>query len=102
MSAEPTDLALAPIDGGYTVKLSEDGRHRIDVLCMMWNWRLVTTPVAMPMIWDRGWCYYGHGPDGHGRERTMESAFRAAVLAAYVWDGDDGTEPPGYDKRAGQ
>jgi hypothetical protein len=85
-----TDLAenLTPIDGGYRVKLSDDGRHHIDVLRMIYNWRIAATPVDSPMFIDRAWCYFG----------TDDESFRKAVLAALVWDGDDSTEPAGYDK----
>jgi hypothetical protein len=92
-------LQLQPIDGGWRVKTSDDGRHYIDVLRMLYNWRLVTTPVNWPTTLDRGWCYFGHGVDEHGNERTMSTAFRAAVLAGLAWDGGDSSEPAGYDKR---
>lgn len=98
------DLDLEPIDGGFRVRLSEDGRHHLDVLRMLFNWRLVTTPTAGPLagqVYDRGWCYFGHGVTDEGVERTMGAAFRAAVLAALAWDGSDDTEPNGYDKRVG-
>jgi hypothetical protein len=99
-----TDFELTPIDGGYSVRPSADGRHRIDVLRMLYGWRLVTTPTTGPLadqVIDKGWCYFGHGPAASGRERTMRDAFRAAVLAAYAWDGADDTEPVGYDKAVG-
>lgn len=82
---------LTPIDGGYRVKLSADGRHHIDLLRMLFNWRVVTTPVCMPSVIDRGWCYFGLGP----------TSFRNAVMAALVWSGSDYSEPAGYDKRVG-
>lgn len=97
-------LNLEPIDGGWRVKISDDGRHYIDVLRMLYNWRLVTTPIHDQSGYSRGWCYFGHG-DGPfaatGEARTMEIAFRNAVMAAWVWDGSDDSEPPGYDKRVG-
>jgi hypothetical protein len=82
---------LTPIDGGYRVKLSRDGRHYIDLMRMIFNWRVVTTPVRMPCVIDRGWCYFGVGP----------ASFRNAVMAALVWSGSDHSEPAGYDKRVG-
>jgi hypothetical protein len=75
--------------GGWRVK--ETGAHWIDVMPMIYNWRIVTTPKSCPLVYDRGWCYQGTGP----------AAFTAAVLAAWAWDGSDETEPPGYLKRAG-
>lgn len=74
---------------GYRVK--QAGRHYIDVLRMIYNWRVVTTPVGDPMTIDRGWCYQGTGLAG----------FLPAALAALAWDGSDHTEPAGYFKRAG-
>lgn len=82
---------LTPIDGGYRVKLSRDGRHYVDVMKMLFNWRVVTTPVRLPCTYDRGWCYFGTGP----------ASFRNAVMAALVWSGSDLSEPAGYDKRIG-
>jgi len=90
------DSQLTPIDGGFRLKLSDDGRHHIDILKMLFNWRLVTTPVGHEEGWDRGWCYFGHG-----EETTMRHALFRAAAAAYVWDGSDDTEPQGYDKRVG-
>ncbi len=80
---------LQVIDGGYRVKETPD--HYIDVLQMIYNWRVVTTPKSCPLVIDRGWCYQGQGLAG----------FVPAVLAALAWDGSDATEPPGYFKRAG-
>ena len=74
---------------GYRVK--QAGDHYIDILRMIFNWRIVTTPVDAPMFIDRGWCYQGTGLAG----------FLPAVLAAIAWDGSDETEPAGYFKRAG-
>lgn len=100
-----SDVTLTPLDDsfvtGFHVKDSHDGRHRIEVHRMLYNWRLVTVPVAWPDSIARGWCYYGHGINEHGRERTMSDAFVASVAAAHVWDGDDATEPAGFNKRAG-
>jgi hypothetical protein len=92
-AADLLDLVenLTPIDGGYRVKLSDDGRHHIDMLRMIFNWRVVTTPVDMPLVYDRGWCYFGTG----------DQSFRKALLAALVWDGADDTAPAGYDKQVG-
>lgn len=85
------ELELTPIEGGFRVKTSADGRHYIDLLEMLFNWRIVTTPVACPVVVDRGWCYFGR--DAY--------TFLKAVKAAQDWDGSDDTEPAGYDKRVG-
>jgi hypothetical protein len=80
-------IELTPILGGYRVKETET--DYIDVVRMLFNWRLVRTPKDRPMTYDRGWCYQGNGPQ----------ALFVAVLAAYEWDGGDETEPIGYLKR---
>jgi hypothetical protein len=72
-------------------RVKETGTHWIEVVPMIYNWRVVRTPKSCPLGYDRGWCYQGTGPD----------AFIAAVLAAWAWDGSDETEPAGYFKRAG-
>ena len=56
-------------DGGWRVK--ETDTHWIDVIPMIYNWRVTTTPKSCPMVYDRGWCYQGTGP----------AAFAAAVPA---------------------
>lgn len=84
-------IPLQKIEGGYRIKLSDDGRHHIDVLLMLFNWRVVTTPTDCPLMYDRGWCYFGRD----------ESSFVRAVMAAWVWDGADDSEPSGYDKAVG-
>lgn len=90
---------LTPIDGGYCVRRLDDGRC-VDVLKMIYNWRLAVTlrPHGRPHngyeLIEAAWCYFGHGD-----ARTMRSAYLAAVAAARVWDGTG--DPPGADKRAG-
>jgi hypothetical protein len=79
-------MGLQPCDGGYRVKETET--HYIEVVRMIYNWRLATTPKHSPMTYERGWCYAGTGP----------VSFTAAVLAAMAWDGADGTEPEGWNK----
>lgn len=64
-----------------------DGRQvHIDLLCMIYNWRLVTTPAEFPGEFDRGWCYLG------------ARSFTNSLLAAIVWDGADTTRPDGWYK----
>jgi hypothetical protein len=92
---KPTDLQ--PIRGGYHVKTLVDGRC-IDVMQMLYNWRLVISSSPKHMTIDHGWCYFGHGSDSEGRPRNMSTAFSAALMAALVWDGRGA--PPGFDKEA--
>ena len=77
---------LTRIEGGYRIKETET--HYIDVVRMLYNWRVVRTPKNSPLTWDRGWCYSGTGWD----------TLMAAALAAWNWDGGDDTEPPGWNK----
>jgi hypothetical protein len=76
-------------DNRWRVKETET--HYIEILGMLFNFRIVTTPKRSPSIWDRGWCYQGNGV----------SSWLTVCLAATVWDGSAGTEPAGYFKRAG-
>lgn len=89
---------LEPMDGGWRVKTTDDGRFHLDVVAELHGWVLVTTPVDRPAGWTRGWRYYGHGQGSGGAQRTMISAFHDAVAAARAWDGADSTGPAGYDK----
>jgi hypothetical protein len=70
-----------------------DGRQvHIDLLCMIYNWRLVASPVEFPEEFERGWCYLG------------PRSFTNALLAAIAWDGADTTMPDGWykDVRTGE
>lgn len=66
------------------------GRWHIEVIPMLWNWRVHTVAVnGGPRAWsERYWCYAGRG----------EETFVAAVLAAHAWDGAHDTEPVGWVK----
>lgn len=77
---------LTRIDGGYRIKETET--HYIDVVLMLYNWRVTRTPKASPLTYDRGWCYFG----------TDWSTLLLAAMAAYAWDGADDTEPKGWNK----
>jgi hypothetical protein len=81
---------LTPIDGGYRV--TETETHYIDVMRMMFNWRLCATPKALPFVFDAGYCYIGTGPD----------TFAKAVLAGIEWAKGDplSDDPIGWDKDA--
>jgi hypothetical protein len=101
------DLQPIPTESGrvsgYHVKDADDGIHCIDVLQMMYGWRLVLSdkrPGAKEhWLLDGAWCYFGTGTDEYGLLRTREQAFVNAVLAAQAWDGYG--EPVGYNKVAG-
>lgn len=89
LGAEITPLWIG--DRIYAYRIKETGTHYIDVMQMIFNWRVVAVPKDNPMVIDRSWCYQGTGLEG----------FLPAALAAIAWDGSDDTEPPGYFKRAG-
>ncbi|MEB3023425.1 MULTISPECIES: hypothetical protein [Mycolicibacter] len=92
------------IDGGWCIKILPDKSACIDVLKMLYNYRIVLAPRrgqdlhVHPETYSRGYCYFGHGVNAAGQPRSMENAFFAAMAAAAVWDGTG--DPPGYDKRA--
>lgn len=95
---------LPAIDGGWCVKVLPDGSACVDVLKMLFNYRVVISPRSAhgaehPESYSRGCCYFGHGHDVEGAPRSMPGAFLAAVAAARVWGGTG--DPHGFDKRAG-
>lgn len=88
---------------GWHVKDADDGIHCIDVLQMMYGFRLVLSDKRPGhrehWILDGAWCYFGSGTDKYGLPRSMEQAMFNACCAAATWSGYG--EPPGYDKVAG-
>lgn len=95
--------SVTPIAGGFCVKVADDDRYCIDVMEMMYNWRILLSP--RPPLWhephqlaERGYCYFAHGHDSEGRPRNKRTALLAAMAAAQVWTGEG--DPPGFDKRA--
>lgn len=85
---EPGVRTLTPIDGGWRVKTNDAGTHYIDIMVMIPNYRIATTPVDDPWFMDRHWCYAG---------RSLQTLVRA-VGAAMAWDGAEDTEPEGWNK----
>lgn len=77
---------LTPVDGGFRVK--ETDRYYLDVMQMLFNWRLCCTRKDCELVYDRSWCYVGRD----------QLAFLTAVFAALEWDGSDDTEPVGWNK----
>lgn len=77
---------MIPIEGGFRV--AETETHHIDVLVMMFSWRIAETPKACPQTIDRHWCYAG---------RTQADLLRA-VVAAVAWAESDDREPVGWNK----
>lgn len=95
-------IELTPIDGGFCVKRADD-RRCIDLMRMLFSWRIVLTvrpddPFEPHALIEHGWCYFGHGVDDLGHPRTMQAAFLRALAAIEIWDGTE--MPPDYDKQA--
>jgi hypothetical protein len=92
-----------PILGGWHIKDAADGIHCIDVLQMMYGYRVVLCdkrPGAKEhWLLDGAWCYFGGGVTEYGVRPNMDQALVNAMLAAHAWDGYG--EPAGYDKVAG-
>lgn len=82
------DLVLQWVQDGTIYRVKEVLGYYLDVVPTFYSYRLVTTPVEDESGWVRGWCYLGK--DRH--------AWMAALLAAAMWSGDDGTEPMGWNK----
>jgi hypothetical protein len=80
------ELIFRPFENGFRIKRVD--RYYVDVVRMLYSWRITTTSSWCPMFYDRHWCYNGIG----------SAAFTAAVFAAAVWDGSDDTEPLGWNK----
>lgn len=87
-AAHATTIKLADepeMDEYGTVTLGTWKGYLIQVMPMLFNDRLVMSPVIAPYTYDHGWCFDKGG---------------AAYLAALVWDPETQGEPPGYKKCA--
>lgn len=71
---------------GYTVK--QAGEWLVEICPMLFNYRIVLTPVDCPDVWDHGWCYFGRD------QATLLRAWAAAEL----FDPETQSAPMGYDK----
>lgn len=81
-------VPISQVSGGLRVKETETAW--VDVMRMIYNWRVVRVLKDSPETVDRAWCYYG----------TDIATLLRAVEAAIAWDGGDGTAPAGWDKDA--
>jgi hypothetical protein len=84
----PTPSAPIVLNERGTVTVKETATHLVEVLPMIYNFRLVLTPKANPDSYDAGWCYFGTGSD----------SFTRCYLAALAFDPDTEADPAGYDK----
>jgi hypothetical protein len=73
------------IDDYGTVTIGEWGGYYIQIMPMIFNDRIVMTPISAPYVYDHGWCFAKGG---------------AAILAALIWNPETEPEPLGYKKRA--
>ena len=80
------ELDLGPFTQGFRVHETDD--YFIDVIEMLFNWRVVAAPKSCPLTYDAAYCYIGKD----------QPTFIAAVLGARVWDGPGTGHPPGWDK----
>jgi len=81
-----TGTEVTPVDGGFRVK--ETDTRWIDVLRMIYNWRVAVTSKDLPWSYERHWCYAG----------TSFTTLMRAVQAVAEWGGADGTDPEGWNK----
>lgn len=89
VSTDTTTATLfTPIEGGLRIHGNPAGTHWVDVLEMLYNYRIALTLKAVPCLYVAHWCYAG---------KSRANLWRT-VLAAVAWDGAVGTEPDGWNK----
>ena len=66
--------------------------HSVDIVPMIFSYRLVLTPLDSPMGYDVGWCYFG-------LERAV---FSRCMIAAMHFDPDTEEAPAWFDKQLGR
>lgn len=88
LALDASGIELTPIDGGFHIKPAATPGLCIDVMRMLFNWRIVRSDDMHAFGYDRGWCYAGTGLD----------TFLRAVGEAAAWDGADDTSPEGWIK----
>lgn len=66
--------------------VAEAGGYHVHIIPMIYNHRVVLTPIGDYGVYDAGWCY----PTG-----------LAAAAAVRAWEYDADPEPGGYIKRVG-
>jgi hypothetical protein len=86
MLSQITETEVTLVEGGFRIR--ETDTHYIDVLRMLFNWRVARTMKGHLELYDRHWCFAG----------TSFITLIRAVTAAAEWDGGDGTEPAGWNK----
>ncbi|WP_304452875.1 hypothetical protein [Nocardiopsis sp. YSL2] len=63
---------------------------RVELMEMLFNWRVTIAFIRHPMLIEGGWCYFGRGWD----------VFQRAVQAAHAFDPAAQAAPEGFDKEA--
>lgn len=77
---------------GWTIQST--ATHHIDLMPMLFNYRIVMTPRRCPGVWDHGWCYEGGSMD------EEDDLLVVTLIHALAWDPDKTAEPFGFFKRA--
>lgn len=81
-------LILRPIAHGLRVKIVNG--LNVDLLRMLYDWRIATSRVDTPTMYERGWCYIGYS--------TSDGAFHTALVDAVRWPGTGDTEPERWNR----
>lgn len=82
-------MTLTQVQGGYRIKQTDE--YYVDVMLMMFNWRLVVGLTEMDgLTYEHGYCYFG----------TDLGTFARAVAAGIAWTDPLNTDPEGFDKKA--
>ncbi|MEV2277743.1 hypothetical protein AB0I72_19365 [Nocardiopsis sp. NPDC049922] len=66
------------------------GAMRVEVMEMIFNWRVTIAFTRHPLVLEGGWCYFGRSWD----------VFERAVRAAHAFDPASQHAPVGFDKEA--
>lgn len=69
-------------------RVKSTANWHVEICPMIFNYRVVLTPVDCLDTWEHGWCYFGTGA----------GSLAKAVLAARAFDPETESAPAGYDK----
>jgi hypothetical protein len=86
-AAPGTHVPLLP-SGRGSFTIARRGEYLVELLTMIYNYRVVLTPVDNPEGYVAGWCYFG----------ADAATLSRAALAALAFDPVVDDEPVGYDK----
>lgn len=86
--ADGTQLTATLTDLELVWQIRDVGPMRIQLMEMLFNWRIALQFTHMPGFVEGGWCYFGRGWD----------VFQRAVAAAHAFDPAREDAPAGFDK----